>query len=72
MSETINFGRKKAITDLDIEVYEGRVVGVWFGNQPLPFKQWEATLTHATEMDAAYADEDGVGEELAIKEIVMH
>ena len=66
-----DIGRRIEPTDLDVEVYEGRVVGVWFKNQPLPYKQWQASAEHAAEMDAAYKDEDGVGEELAIAQIVM-
>lgn len=57
--------------DLDVETCDGRVVGVWFKNQPLPFKQWQATADHAIEMDKAYADEDGTGEVLEIESITM-
>ena len=64
-------GKKVEPHDLDVEVFEGRVVGVWFKDQPLPFKQWQATADHAAEMDKAYADEDGEGGELVIEEIRM-
>lgn len=64
-------GKKIQPFDLDVEVFDGRVVGVWFKDQPLPFKQWQTTQEHADEMDKAYADEDGTGEELVIEEIRM-
>lgn len=39
---------------LDVEVYEGRVVGVWFRCQPLPFRQSFVDIERARSMRDAY------------------
>jgi hypothetical protein len=39
---------------LDVTVYKGRVVAVWFRCQPLPFEQHNADLHRAAEIDAMY------------------
>ena len=42
-------------TDLDIETYNGKVVGVWFRCQHLPFTQTKVDEHRAIELEHAYA-----------------
>lgn len=44
---------------LNIELYDGKVIAVWFRCQLLPFVQWHTGGTRAFDMNLAYKEHDG-------------
>jgi hypothetical protein len=63
---------KTEITALDVELDDdGKIVGISFKDQYLPWKEWTVGPSVAGELRKAYADEDEVGEELHIEKVVM-
>lgn len=57
MNDTRYYGGNKTIhhtNDLNIELYDGKVVAVWFRCQCLPFDQTEVEHDRATDMIRCY------------------
>ena len=48
-------GTIHSCTAVDVEVYNGRVVSVWFRCQPLPFRQADVSADRAVDMERMYS-----------------
>ena len=65
-------GQKMEIGQLDVEVdLDGKIVGISFKDQYLPWREWTVGPSIAGELNLAYEDPDEVGEELFIEKVVM-
>jgi hypothetical protein len=53
---------------LDVEVHEGKVVGVWFHCQFLPFQQWEVGAARAAELGDGGPDDVIIADRIVLEE----